>query len=165
MNFTLLFTPDEIYYKEAYAAMISSLRYKKYEPVFATVMIVFWTGLYLYDTNKTVGLFSLFMSAVGVFEFYKIYLEKKKWMKNRMNSKVVGQKIEIHFNDLSLTYKEPLSNGEIRWEGIKTILKTKNGILIKPENGIGIYFPFKHFANDAQIEFILSKANQILTQP
>lgn len=39
MNFKLTFIPNEQYYNEAYGEMISSLKYKKYEPIFAMIMI------------------------------------------------------------------------------------------------------------------------------
>ena len=51
MNFNLTFKPDENYYKEAYAEIISSLKFKKYEPIFATIMVLFGIGLYFFDSD------------------------------------------------------------------------------------------------------------------
>ncbi len=157
MDFRLTFTPDEPYYKEAYDEIVSSLKFKKYEPYFATTMVIFGIGLYVYDTNSILGMFPIVFSLIGVYEFYKLYHEKKKWLKDRLDSKVLGQNIELVFNDSSIIHKGPFSNGEINWNGIKNIFKTQKGIIIKPENGISIYLPDKLFEDKKQIDFILTK--------
>jgi len=163
MNFTLTLKPDETYYKEAYAEIISTFKYKKYEPIFATIMILLGLGLYYFDTNAKLGLFPVFFSAVGVYELYKsIYYEKKKWLNARLDSRIAGQDIELEFSDNAIKQNGPFTNGEMKWEGLKAIVKTKNGILLKPENGISIYLPDTVFTNRAHIDFILSK-NRLLS--
>jgi hypothetical protein len=57
MNFTLTFIPDEPYYKEAYSEIVSTLKFKKYEPFLATIMVIFGIALYFYDTNRILGIF------------------------------------------------------------------------------------------------------------
>jgi hypothetical protein len=69
----------------------------------------------------------------------------------------VGEKIELEFSSSKIIHKGPFSNGEIEWEGIKKIVKTKNGIIIKPENGISIYLPDKLFTDRKHIDFIVTK--------
>ena len=86
-----------------------------------------------------------------------MYFEKNKWLKDRLDSKIVGQQIEMHFTDEVIKHNGPFSNGELNWNGIKAIVKTKKGILIKPENGISIYLQNSLFKDKAQIEFILKK--------
>ena len=157
MNFNLTFIPDEPYYKEAYVEIVSTLKFKKFEPYFATLMIIFGVGLFFYDTNQKVGIFPIIFSLLGIYELYKLYSEKSKWLKDRLDSKVLGQMIELEFNDSTIIHKGPFSNGEIKWEGIKDILKTQKGVLIKPENGISIYLSDRMFADKKQIEFILTK--------
>jgi hypothetical protein len=159
MNFNLTFIPDESYYKEAYREMISALRFKKYEPLFATLMVIFGIGLYFYDASKKLGIFPIVFSLIGIYEFYKLFHEKNKWLKDRLDSKVAGQKIEVEFSDSTIIHKGPFSNGEIKWEGIKNIIKTQNGLIIKPENGISIYLPDRLFADRKDIESILTKKN------
>jgi hypothetical protein len=157
MNFNLTFIPDEAYYKEAYGEIVSTLKFKKYEPFLATLMVFLGIGLYFYDTNKILGIFPIVFSLVGIYEYYKLFYEKNKWLKERLDSKVAGQIIELEFSDSTIIHKGPFSNGEIKWEGIKNIFKTQNGLIIKPENGISIYLPDSLFADRKYIEFILSK--------
>lgn len=157
MIFAITIIPDEPYYKEAYDELVSTLKLKKYEPYFASVMILFGIGLYFFDTHKVLGIFPIIFSLIGVYELYKVYNEKNKWMKARLASNVTGQKIEMEFSESNINHKGPFSNGELKWEGIKSIHKTKKGILLKPETGASIYLPDKLFSDNNQIEFILAK--------
>lgn len=157
MNFKLIFIPDEQYYKEAYDEIVSSLKYKKYEPIFALIMIGLGIVLYFQDTYKFTGIFPILFSCVGLYELLKLYFEKRKWLKDRLDSKILGKQIELQFSDESIKHSGPFSNGEMKWTGLKQIIKTKNGLLIKPENGISIYLQDKAFLDKEQIQFILSK--------
>ena len=161
MNFTLTFKPDEAYYKEAYETILSTLKLKKYEPIFATIMIIFGIGLYFYDSRKNLGIFPFVFSGIGIYEIYKFYYEKNKWIKDRLNSKIVGEILELEFNDTIIKHRGPFSTGELQWNGLKDIIKTKNGLLLKPENGVSIYLQDRLFTNTAQIEFIMSKRKSI----
>ena len=157
MNFTLTFIPDEQYYKEAYSEIVSTLKFKKYEPFLATIMVIFGIALYFYDTNRILGVFPFVFSLLGIYEYYKLFNEKNKWTKDRLDSKVAGQIIELEFSDSTIIHKGPFSNGELKWEGIKNIFKTQKGLIIKPENGISIYLPDRLFTDKKHIEFILTK--------
>lgn len=157
MNFNLAFRPDEAYYKEAYKEITSSRKLKKYEPVFAILMVIGWIGLYFFDSSKRLGILPFIFSGIGIYEFFKYYYEKKKWLKDRLDSKIAGQLLEFEFNDNCIKHNGPFSNGEIQWNGLKDIIKTKNGILLKPENGISIYLQDRQFSDREQIQFILSK--------
>ena len=46
MNFKITFQPDESYYSEAYDELISTYKFKKWVPVLAITMTVFWLGLF-----------------------------------------------------------------------------------------------------------------------
>ncbi|MBK7442876.1 MAG: hypothetical protein IPI65_15490 [Bacteroidetes bacterium] len=116
MIFTITIIPDEPYYKEAYDELVSTLKLKKYEPYFAIIMILFGIGLYFFDTDKVLGIFPIIFSLIGVYELYKVYNEKNKWLKARLASIVTGQKIEMEFSDSNISHKGPFSNGEIKWE-------------------------------------------------
>ena len=157
MNFNLTFKPDENYYKEVYAEIISSLKFKKYYPIFATIMVLFGIGLYFFDTQNILGLFPFVFSGIGIYEFYKIYYEKKKCLQDRLDSRIAGQLLSIEFNETTIKHNGPFSKGELYWNGLKDIIKTKNGLLLKPENGISIYLPDRLFEDKKQIDFILSK--------
>jgi len=163
MNFILNFKPDKAYYTEAYDEIISSLKYKKYEPYFAILLIGMGIILYFQDTYKVSGLMPIIFSLSGIYQLFKLYFEKKKWLKDRLDSKIVGQQIEMHFTDEGIKHDGPFSNGELNWNGLKTIVETKKGILIKPENGISIYLQNSLFKDKAQIEFILSKVEKSST--
>ncbi|MGL4632278.1 MAG: hypothetical protein ACRCVT_13835 [Leadbetterella sp.] len=160
MNFSLKFHPDEEYYKEAYGEMVSLVRLKKYEPYFAVALFFFGIYLYLKDTEKVLGMFPFAFSIAGIYEFFKLFYERKKWLSDRLDSKIVGNQIEINFKHDGISIKGTFSNGELKWEGVKTILKTKKGILLKPENGVSIYIQDKLLSSKDQIDFLFSKSNK-----
>jgi hypothetical protein len=159
MDFKLVFVPNEQYYKEAYDEIISSFKYKKYEPFLAIFMIGLGFVLYFQDNYKVTGIFPIVFACVGFYELFKLYYERRKWLSDRLDSKIVGQKIEMHFTDQFIKHLGPFTNGELKWSGVKKIQKTKNGVLIKPENGISIYLQDQAFSDKEQIQFILSKVN------
>ena len=95
----------------------------------------------------------------GIYELCKFYSEKNRWIKNRLKNPIIGQHLEIEFNDDSIKHNGPFSNGEMYWHGLKNIVKTRSGLLLKLHNRISIYLPDKNFDNQEQIDFIISKKN------
>lgn len=159
MEFSLKFIPDEDYYKEAYNEMVSSMKYKKYVPYFASALIFVGVVFYFFDKSGIIGIFPFLFIFSGLYEFFKFYNEKKKWMKDRLDSRILGKEIQMQFTEEMIKISGPFSNGELKWFGLKKIVKTKKGILLKPENGLSIYLQDKLFSSDEQIKFILSKVN------
>ena len=159
MEFNLKFIPDENYYKEAYDEMVSSMKYKKYVPYFASTLIFVGAVFYFLDKSGVIGIFPFLFIFLCLYEFFKFYNEKKKWMKDRLDSRILGKEIQMDFTDEIIKINGPFSIGEMKWVGLKKIVKTKNGILLKPENGFSIYLQDKMFSSDEQIKFILSKGN------
>lgn len=159
MEFSLKFISDEDYYKEAYDVMVSSMKYKKYVPYFASALIFVGVVFYFFDKSGIIGIFPFLFIFSGLYEFFKFYNEKKKWMKDRLDSRILGKEIQMQFTEEMIKISGPFSNGELKWFGLKKIVKTKKGILLKPENGLSIYLQDKLFSSDEQIKFILSKGN------
>lgn len=156
MTFNLSFKPDEKYYKEAYEELISLTRLKKWEPILAIIMVVFGVGLDYFDKYDKLGIFPFFFMIMGIYEFFKFFYNKTKWLKERRESQVTGQLIEIEFNNETIKHSGPFSNGEIKWTGLK-VRKTNKGIVLKPETGIVLYLPDSLFKGQDEIAFILSK--------
>ena len=159
MEFNLKFIPDKNYYKEAYDEMVSSMKYKKYVPYFASALIFVGIVFYFLDKSGVIGILPFLFICSGLFEFFKFYNEKRKWIKDRFDSRILGKEIQIEFTDEMIKINGPFSNGELKWFGLKKIVKTKQGILLKPENGLSIYLQDKIFSSYEQIEFVLSKGN------
>ena len=134
MIFKISFTPDEAYYKETYFELAP---FKKWEPVLAVLLIVLGGWIYLYDRYE--GVVSFFLVVIGVYEFIKCYYEKNKWIKERMESEISGELMEMEFNDAYIKHAGPFSKGEIKWTGFKEIKKTNKGIVFKVETGTSIY--------------------------
>lgn len=160
MNFTVNLRPDLNYYKEAYSEMVKSNGLKRFEPLFATVMILFAVGLWYFDNKGTLGYFPLLFGGLGIFELIKVYTSRTKWLSGRVESGIIGQEITLQFTDDLIIHSGPFSTGNINWAGIKSIGQTDRGLIIKPETGDAIYLPKRSFDNKDQIEFIISKGRK-----
>ncbi len=157
MDFTISFRPDLDYYKEAYSQIIKSNGLKRFEPVFATMMILVGLGLWYFDESSALGLFPFLFSGLGLFELIKVYTSRNKWISDRVKSGVTGQEIQIQFTDDLIIHHGPFSSGNIKWIGIKSIGQTDKGLIIKPEIGTVIYLRKTTFDDKDQIDSILSK--------
>ena len=128
-------------------------------PYFASALIFVGIVFYFLDKSRVVWIFPFLFICSGLYEFFKFYNEKKKWMKDRLDSRILGKEIQMQFTEEMIKISGPFSNGELKWFGLKKIVKTKKGILLKPENGLSIYLQDKMFSSDEQIKFTLSKGN------
>ncbi len=157
MNFKLTFIANEAYYQEAYGELIALTEFKKWEPAIGIALIIFGFVLYFIDKDNKLGPFPFIFCVLGIYAFCKFYYDKKKWLKDRLDSKILGQSIEMEFDESTIKHSGPFSNGELQWFGLKAIIKSKRGILLKPETGVSIYLSNEQFANKEQIDFIMSR--------
>lgn len=157
MTFNLTIQPNEEYYKESYSQLISLTKFRKFQPLAATMLILVGCTLFYFDKKNILGMFPLVFIVFGLYEFFSFYNEKKKWLKDRGESKINGKTLEFEFCEDVIKHSGPFSTGEIAWTGLKTIIKTKKGIVLKPENGMSIYLSDKFFKEQKEIDFIMSK--------
>jgi hypothetical protein len=160
MDFKINFRPDQDYYKEAYSEIVKTNWMKRFEPVFATVMILFSIGLWYFDRNGKLGLFPILFGVLGLFELVKVYTSRAKWINERVKSGITGQEIQLQFTDDLIIHSGPFSNGTIKWSGLKSIGQTEKGLILKPETGVVIYLSKAKFESKDQIEFITSKGRK-----
>jgi hypothetical protein len=160
MNFKIEFNPDKNYYTEAYNEIISTKFFKKHQALLGIFIIIFGCIFNLINKNEKMNVFSIIIFGIGIYEFVTYFLFKKKWIDERLNSKVFQKKIELQFYDDYLVSFGPFSEGKINWNGLKEIIKTKKGILIRIETGVSIYLSDKVFKNKSEIDFIISKKNK-----
>ena len=161
MDFKINFRPDLDYYKEAYSELIKTNWVKRFEPLFATIMILFSIGLWYFDHNNKLGIFPILFGALGVFEFIKVYTSRTKWINDRVKSGVTGQELQLQFTDDLIIHSGPFSNGDIKWNGLKSIGQTEKGLILKPEKGTVIYLPKTKFESKDQIDFIINKGRKM----
>jgi hypothetical protein len=160
MDVTITFRPDLNYYKEAYSEIIKTSALKRFEPIFALVMILLGIGLFYFDKTSALGFFPMLFSGLGVFELIKVYTSRNKWINDRAKSGVIGQEIQLQFTDDLIIHSGPFSNGNLKWAGIKSVTQTEKGIVIKPETGVLIYLPKTMFESKDQVDLIVNKGKK-----
>lgn len=160
MNFTISIFADKNYYKESYEEILKSKPPKNYEDILGVVLIVFGIVLLFIDTNQTIGIFPYFFIGAGIYEFTKFHYSKYKWMKEMSKSKLINITTQFEFDEEKILHTGSYSKGEIVWNALKSIKKTKKGLILRLENKTCIYIPLKNFDNQQQIEYLLNKKHQ-----
>lgn len=160
MNFTISIFADKNYYKESYEEILKSNPPKNYEDILGVLLIVFGIVLLFKDTNQAIGIFPYFFIGAGIYEFVKFHYSKYKWMKEMSKSKLINVKTQFEFDEEKISHTGSYSKGEIAWKALKSIKKTKKGLILRLENKNCIYIPLKNFDNQQQIEYLLNKKLQ-----
>lgn len=160
MNFTVSIFADKNYYKESYEEILKSNPPKNYEDILGVVLILFGIVLLFKDTNQAIGIFPYFFIGAGIYEFVKFHYSKYKWMKEMSKSKLINIKTQFEFDEEKISHTGSYSKGEIVWKALKSIKKTKKGLILRLENKTCIYIPLKNFDNQQQIEYLLNKKLQ-----
>lgn len=159
MDFEISLEPSMDYFEESYSEIIKSKWLKRFEPLFAIAMILGSIGLWYFDRTGVLGLFPILLGALGFFELVKVYHTRRKWLRDRAQSGVIGQEIRMRFTEDQIIHNGPFSNGDIKWIAIKSITETKKGVLVRPDTGVVLYLP-KSMLSREQIDFILSKGRE-----
>ena len=113
-------------------------------------MVLFSIGLWYFDNNGKLGLFPVLFGALGIYEFIKVHTSRRKWINDRVKSGVTGQELQLQFTDDVIIHSGPFSNGQVKWNGLKSIATTEKGIILRLENGIAIYLRKTEFENEDQ---------------
>ena len=157
MEFSISIIANQEYYNELYSELIKTLKFKKYERVIGILLILFGIYLFIKDKTNVLNIFPLFFILAGIYELFKFYYDKKKWMNERINSKIFNQTLNLTFNEIHIQSNGPFTNATLNWNGLQNIVQTEKGIFLKPENGISIYLPNYAFENKEQMDFILKR--------
>ena len=160
MTFKIAFTSSKHYYKESYEELISLKKFKKFEPILAIILLFFGVFLFISDSINKLKFLPIVFIILGVYEFFKFYYDKNKWIEARAKSGIINKELVLEFDDFFIKHSGPFSSGEISWSGIKSIKKTKRGIILNQETGTSIYLPDSVFKNSEQVKFILSKTQE-----
>ena len=160
MNFTVNIFADKNYYKETYEEILKSKPPKNWEDILGIILIVFGTVLLIIDKSNAIGIAPYFFIGAGMYEFIKFHYLKYRWMKEISNSKLINISNKFEFSDEKILHSGSYSKGEIFWNLIKSIKKTKKGLILRLENKNCIYIPLRNFDNQQQVEYLLNKSLQ-----
>jgi hypothetical protein len=160
MNIETRITASKEYYIEFYSEWLKRSKLKKWEPFLATALLFFGVGLYYYNTNPNLRVIPIFFIIAGIYELFKSYYSRKKWLSERVKSNILNKEIILTFNEENIKHEGPFFNGTLKWEGIKSWILTDNGLFLIPENGISIYIPKNSFSTSDEINQVINKIKQ-----
>jgi len=120
-------------------------------------MLSILIALLIYLFDKELMPISIGILAFGLFMIYEFYSSKKKWMKNRLDSKVNNESVTMIFEDNQIQSNGPFTEMKGKWSFFNQAIETEKGIFLIPENGISIYLQKKSFKNQSDIKTIIKK--------
>ncbi|GAA4303127.1 hypothetical protein [Nibribacter koreensis] len=144
------------YYNEYYSEWLKfRSKFKKWENIIGFISLTASLVIYLFDD-------SLIFISVGLFVFgslmvYEYYSSKSKWLKGRLNSKMIDTKVTLIFEEERIQTFGPFTEMNGKWDFFSDAVKTDKGLILVPENGISIYLQNKAFANPSDIEAVFDR--------
>lgn len=162
MNIKIEIKQNKEYFKEFYNETFSyRMKYRKWQPLVAVINLVV-AGFFFWKTYPSnLVIVSLLFLLFAIHEAYDYKSSRGKWMKSRLNSKVMGTTSNLIFTDEMIYHQGPYQKGEIKWEMFEKVEETPRGLFLCPQKGVSIYIPKASFENEASYDLILKKFKSI----
>jgi len=147
---------DEDYYEECYSEWLKFRSvYKKWENKIGLFSL--FAALIIYLIDKELIYISVGLIVLGIGTIYEFYSSKRKWMKDRLDSKVNNNSVTMVFEDNQIQSIGPFTDVKGTWDFYKDVIETEKGIFLIPENGVMIYLQRKSFDNQDDVKSVLKK--------
>ena len=147
---------DKDYYNECYTEWLKFRSvYKRWE--YKIGVLSLFGALVIYFIDSKLIYISVGLMIWGILMIYEAYSSKRKWMKNRVDSKVNNNTFTMIFEDNQIQSTGPFTDLKSNWDYFKDAIETEKGIFLIPENGISIYLQIKSFENQDDVKRILRK--------
>lgn len=147
---------DKDYYEECYSEWLKFRSvYKKWENKIGVLSLFVALVIYLMDRELIYVSVGLIIFGMGM--IYEFYVSKRKWMKDRLDSKINNNTVTMIFEDNQIQSFGPFTDVKGTWNFYKNAIETEKGIFLIPENGIMIYLQRKSFENQEDIETVIEK--------
>ena len=150
---------SEDYFKEYYSEWLSfRSKYKKWEHIigFTSIGIAFVICI----IDRSLDFISTGLLFFGLFMIFEFYNARRMWLKERMESKMINEKVTMVFEEEVIHSIGPFTEMNAKWSFITQALETEKGLILIPENGISIYLQKKSFKDPSDIVQILKKIKE-----
>lgn len=152
-------TLDERYYAEFHAAWLKNVsKWRRFQ---------IFTGLALIAAAGTLFAFAglhlivaIVLALIGVCEIGDYFLNRYKWMKDRLSDRRIGAIITLEFFDDRIVHAGPFARGEISWNGIESAMLIPDGLFLRPQKGISIYIPDRAWERNDGKQLVLDRITQ-----
>ncbi|MEZ6096679.1 MAG: hypothetical protein R3C03_21030 [Pirellulaceae bacterium] len=99
-------------------------------------------GIAMAVSFRTQWLTGVVFSLFGIFEVYRAFTHKAKWISARLEAhKRRPGKTELTFSANEMKSQSELGSGQIELRAFEKIFNTPNGVFFIPESGYSIYVP------------------------
>jgi hypothetical protein len=114
----------------------------------------------IYFVDNSLKFISVGLFIFGILMIYEFYSTKRKWLKDRMKSKMKDKEVTMIFEDDKIQSIGPFTEMNAKWSFFSDAIETNKGLIIIPENGISVYLQKKSFLNESDIKEILRKIKE-----
>lgn len=162
MNKTISFKIDQAYYEELYQIwLINKSRTRKWQPFIILILLGLAIGSYFHINTKGLKAPLYFIPVMfltfTINELYDWFSTKRKWMKERMASKMIDKTVTFNFTEDHIQQISLYSKSEIQWNAFLDIKKIDKGLLLKPDEGFMLFLPKLAFENEETFNLIYEK--------
>ena len=163
MNIKVELVPSKEYFESCYQDWLPRSN-MKWLPYVSMGLILLGILFYIFnDSNRFRGI-PIFAPVWGIVLFIQYYYKKKRWIKERMKSNIVGKKQTLIFKEEHIEHNGPYSKGIVKWETFQEYFLTENGLTLVPEHGIFIFLPRSVFEREEDILQIEEKLKLVIAK-
>lgn len=126
---------DKEYYLEYYSQWLKyKSTFKKWEHIIGFTSVII--ALLIYILNPKLQYFSIGFIFFGLFMINDFYSSRKKWIKERIKSRMNNSSFRILFKEDKIETIGKFARTESNWNFFSNVIKTEKGLILIPENGI-----------------------------
>lgn len=156
MHASARFEMNRAYFEEFFSEWLRcKSRYRRWQRAMALCFLAAGVGMWMFlPANQKVG---FVFAVVALIEFAEIYWYRARWIDARVSAKS-GEPcvVELKFDESGIQMDGPTSSGHLQWKGVKELLKTPKGVLIRMGDGMSVYVPESSFSPSSSDVFHLA---------
>lgn len=159
MNIEIIQKTNKKYYIEYYSEWLKyRSKYKKWEHIVGFLSVTLSLLVYILDNGLYYISFGLLL--FGILKIFDFYNSKRKWLNDRMSSKMNNEEVRMIFDDTKIQSFGPFTEMNGKWNFFTDAIETDKGLILIPENGISIYLQKKVFHGESDIKDIIRKVKE-----
>lgn len=156
MEYIARLNMNKEYFTESYAVFLSHVgKFRKWEIHAGTLISIL--ALFLLFHRPSIA--AVGMLIFGLFHFIDYYFVRYKWIQDRIKTRSGNSSsiVEIIVSERGVYQKGPTSEGTINWAGVKSVVPTKIGLILRVGDGMSIYIPDSAMDDKEFKNYVVSK--------
>ena len=148
---------NKTYFEEYFGEWLNArTKYRKYQRIGGIASLASAGVFYFFDGFIFYFFLLLIYGLIMIFDFY---FSKYKWMRDRLNNRMLNKEVKLIFDEDGIQTESPFSKSNSTWGVFIEAIDTDKGILLIPGNGVSMYLYKSVFEKKNDIEWIANRIN------